>query len=150
MQSDQEIILSDSLSSQRSEESVIQPHVYPLWIKIISGTCLLFFLVCMTKMPYYFTINREVKYAHALLRNKDFSGAYNQYVELAFLFPKSEKIKIWMAYSLFQTSSEENHVLAVRHLASINLSSGNWKELLKYMPEKYIAWFEKVELEEKA
>lgn len=120
----------------------ITPHSYPIFIKILGATSLIFFLFCIKNLPYYFEINTKMQSAYRALQKKDYFDAYVKYSELSSLFPKNKKLKICIAYALFTSPQEENHIMALNHLKSIDLDTAQWEDLQKYMPQQYISMFE--------
>lgn len=123
-------------------QETLTPHSYPLWIQVSSATCFLFLMIGLTDLPYYFKINNMMKNADKAFRQRNFHDASLQFEFLVLLLPSNKYVHIRAAESFFKSSLDEDHLLALSLLKSISLKKNEWKELLEYMPEQYIAMFE--------
>ena len=56
--------------------------------------------------------------------------------------PDNKYIKLRLAESLFQSDEIDDHMLALNTLSKIELSKGEWRVLLTYMPSAYVECFQ--------
>lgn len=120
----------------------ITPHLYPFWIKISFLICCILFLICLFDFPYYFKLNKKVQRARQAFDDKNYPDAEIYFKKLLKELPDNKYIKLRLAESLFQSDEIDDHMLALNTLSKIELSKGEWRVLLTYMPSAYVECFQ--------
>ncbi len=117
----------------------LEPHVYPLWIKIGISACLAVLLLFITELPYHFQMHKEYKEAEHAFQNKQYEASQEAYLTLAEKFPQSRHTLLRTIASLLCIENKENHMDGFRCLEVMQLTYQEWKELKKYIPNEYVA-----------
>lgn len=122
----------------------LNPHQYPILIKLFGAVVCVVVLVSLISAPPYLIAGRQVYQAERAYNKGDFSSGFATYQDVLKKYPNAFAAKVGVAEGLFAQNNEESSKRAFEMLRYSKLDKYQWKVLKKVMPEKYQRAFEPV------
>lgn len=119
----------------------MQPHSYPVGIKLIAAVIALGVLYGLASLPKYIPAVRDLKKANVLLKQNEYTDSSRLYLQVLKRVPTSRDARIGAAKALFSDDSPENDPHALLLLENINFLRSEWEDFSKIMPMQYQKYF---------
>lgn len=125
------------MNENQTIHQALQPHKYPVLIKIIGALVIGLFLYSLYLVPQYFTASKNLKKGENFLNQRNYTEAIISLEKVVEQVPSSKKAKILLAIAYFSNSDIEDDQNGIYHLQDITLYKSDWNKVSAVMPEEY-------------
>lgn len=125
------------MNENQTTHQVLQPHKYPILIKIIGIVVIGLFLYSLYLVPQYFTASKNLKKGENFLNQQNYTQAIISLEKVVEKVPSSKEAKILLAIAYFSNSDTEDDQNGIYHLQDITLYESDWNKVSAVMPEEY-------------
>lgn len=125
------------MNEQQTTHQALQPHKYPVLIKIIGIVVTGLFLYSLYLVPQYFTSSINLKKGENFLNQRNYSEAIISLEKVVEQVPSSKKAKIFLAIAYFSNSDTEDDQNGIYYLQDITLYESDWNKVSAVMPKEY-------------
>jgi len=125
------------MNEHQTTHQALQPHKYPVFIKIIGAVVIGLFLYSLYLVPLYFTASKNLKKGENFLNQRNYTKAIISLEKVVEQVPSSKEAKILLAIAYFSNSDTEDDQNGIYHLQDITLYESDWNKVSAVMPEEY-------------